>query len=233
MKTIYAFVPARAGSERIKNKNIKLLGSKPLIQYTLDQIKNSNYINKTFISTDYDNLEKKLKNDNSVNLIKRPKKISKSNSLDIDWILHTLSKLENDMPDIIVLLRPTSPFRSSEFIDDSIKLFLDQKNFDSARAVKLVKEHPDKMWEEKDNRIVPIAGFKKDGEDLHSMQYKSLRKVFIQTSSIEILNTNSIIKYKKLSGKRVLPIFSDYLNSFSIDYESDFSKAQEILAKIQ
>ena len=62
------------------------------------------------------------------------------------------------------------------------------------------------------------------------MQFKSLDKVFIQTSSLEILNTKSILRNKKLSGRNILPLFSDNLNSFTIDYEFDFDIA-ELIAK--
>jgi CMP-N,N'-diacetyllegionaminic acid synthase len=228
MPKIYAFIPARSGSERVKDKNIKKLHGKPLIEYTIDQAKSSKLITKTYISTDYKHLNSKININEDVKVIIRPKNISKNTSLDIDWILHLLKKIKNDMPDLIVLLRPTSPFRNHEFIDISIKKLLAKKDYDSARAVTLVKEHPDKMWIKEGEKIIPLGGFNKTGEDFHSMQYKSLRKVYVQTSSLEILRTKSLIKNGTLSGKKVLPIFSDYLNSFSIDYEEDFETAKKI-----
>ncbi|OUX18448.1 MAG: hypothetical protein CBE17_01740 [Gammaproteobacteria bacterium TMED257] len=231
MQKIYAFIPARSGSERVKNKNMRILNGKPLISYTLGQIRNSKHINKTYISTDYKGIEKKLDLDKNTYVIKRPENISKSNSVDIDWVLHILKKIKDDLPDFIVLLRPTSPFRTSNFIDSSIEKFLKNPKYDSARAVKMVKEHPDKMWIKKNSGIIPYNGFKKnEKEDLHSMQFKSLDKVFIQTSSLEILNTKSILRNKKLSGRKILPLFSDNLNSFTIDYEFDFDIA-ELIAK--
>ena len=228
MPKIYAFIPARSGSERVKNKNIKLLNGKPLIEYTIDQAKSSQLITKTFISTDYKNLNSKIDINEDTKVINRPKNISKNTSLDIEWILHLLKKIKDDKPDLIVLLRPTSPFRSSKFIDISIKKLLTKNDYDSARAVRIVKEHPDKMWLKDGEKIIPLGGFNKKGEDFHSMQYKSLRKVYVQTSSLEILRTKSLIKNGTLSGKKVLPLFSDYLNSFSIDYEEDFETAKKI-----
>ena len=49
MQKIYAFIPARSGSERVKNKNMRILNGQPLISHTLGQIRNSKYINKTYI----------------------------------------------------------------------------------------------------------------------------------------------------------------------------------------
>tara|TARA_B100001996_G_C18655865_1_gene591148 strand:+ start:278 stop:988 length:711 start_codon:yes stop_codon:yes gene_type:complete len=230
MQKIYAFVPARAGSERVKNKNLKLLNNKPLIQYTFDLINKSKYIDKTYVSTDIKNLDKLVNLNNNIEVIKRPASISKSSSLDIDWIMHLLAKIKNDLPDIIVLLRPTSPFREVRFLDEAIKSFINTKKYDSSRAVRLVSEHPDKMWKRKGNTVIPYNGFRNTNEeDLHSMQYKSLDKLYIQTSSLEILKTSSIQKNKKLAGKKVLPIYSDFINSFTIDYEIDFKIAELIV----
>ena len=60
-------------------------------------------------------------NGDHVKVYKRPENISKSTSKDIDWVLHLLKKLKQNIPEIIVLLRPTSPFRTSKFIDESIE----------------------------------------------------------------------------------------------------------------
>jgi CMP-N-acetylneuraminic acid synthetase len=88
------------------------------------------------------------------------------------------------------------------------------------------------MWRKHEDSIVPYNSFNLDEkEDLHSQQYKSLDEVFIQTSSFEILRTTSVIKNKKLSGNKVLPIYSDYTNSFSIDYEIDYKIAEMIMNK--
>ncbi len=232
MKKIYAFIPARSGSERVKNKNLRLLQGKPLIQYTLDTIQQSKYIQKSYISSDYENLEEKIPKYDNTYIVKRPKSISNSKSLDIEWILHLIDELKGNEPDLIVLLRPTSPFRSVEFLDSSIGKFKELENFDSARAIRKVKEHPDKMWVKNNESIIPYNQFSvNESEDLHSRQYQSLEEVYVQTSSLEILNTKSIIKNKKLSGKNVFPIFSSNLDNFTIDYESDFALAEKYLDK--
>ena len=78
MPKIYAFIPARSGSERVKDKNIKKLYGKPLIEYTIDQAKSSKLITKTYISTDYKNLNSKININEDVKVIIRPKNISKN-----------------------------------------------------------------------------------------------------------------------------------------------------------
>ena len=225
MNNVAAFIPARAGSERVANKNIRLLDNKPLIQFTIDQVKKSKIINNVYISSNIKDLESSINGDH-VKVYKRPENISKSTSKDIDWVLHLLKKLKQNIPEIIVLLRPTSPFRTSKFIDESIEKF-SRTNFDSARAVKLVTEHPNKMWRLDKSNLVPYVRSKKYlGENAHSLQYKSLEKVYVQTSSLEIIKVKSLLKTKTLSGNKVIPIFPDRLNGFTIDYEHDFMMAE-------
>ena len=55
---ILAIIPARAGSKGIKNKNLQRIGNKTLVEYTIDQAKNSKYINTIGVSTD----SKKIQN---------------------------------------------------------------------------------------------------------------------------------------------------------------------------
>ena len=92
-KKIIALIPARSGSERVKNKNIKILKNLPLIAYTIRSAINSKIFDKIIVSTDskkYSNISKKFGAD--VPFL-RPKKISKSNSTDYEWVNFTIKKL--------------------------------------------------------------------------------------------------------------------------------------------
>ena len=71
MNNIAAFIPARAGSERVANKNIRLLDNKPLIQFTIDQVKKSKIINNVYISSNIKDLESSINGDH-VKVYKRP-----------------------------------------------------------------------------------------------------------------------------------------------------------------
>ena len=71
MTKIYAFIPARSGSERVVNKNLRLLGNKPLLQHTLDLINHIPQIEKTFISTDYKNIHENINLNESVYIVNK------------------------------------------------------------------------------------------------------------------------------------------------------------------
>ena len=122
---IYALIPARKGSKSIKNKNLKKIGNKSLIENSIIVAKKSDKIDKTFCSTD----NKKILSICSkmgVIGIKRPKKISGGNSKVIETVYHFIEYLKKnkiDLPEILILLQPTSPFIFKEDINELINCY--------------------------------------------------------------------------------------------------------------
>ena len=64
---------------------------------------------------------------------------------------------------------------------------------------------------------------------MHAGQYQDLPKVYIQTSSLEIARTSSVIKYQTREGKNIMPLVCSGINAFAIDYEIDFFIAEQYL----
>ena len=121
---ILAFIPARGGSKRIPNKNIKLLNGKPLIVYTIEAAKGSNHINRIVVSTDSEEIATIAKQYGAEVPFLRPKEISQSDSTEMQFFEHALNRFEKHEqyePDLIVLLYPTSPFRKPASIDRAIE----------------------------------------------------------------------------------------------------------------
>ena len=72
---ILSIIPARGGSKGLKNKNIRLLSNKPVLQYSVESSLNSKYVTKTVVSTDdqkISSIAKKL----NCQVIMRPKKLA-------------------------------------------------------------------------------------------------------------------------------------------------------------
>ena len=123
MPEILTIIPARGGSKGIKNKNIKKMLNKPLIYWTIKQIKKINKKSTIIVSTDSKKIRKiSLEYNISVPFI-RPKIISKDNSSDYDLINHAINffKKKNIYFKYILLLQPTSPLRTYKDINQSIK----------------------------------------------------------------------------------------------------------------
>lgn len=152
---VLAIIPARGGSKGLPRKNIRPLNGKPLIAYTIEESKKSEYINRIVVSTE-DKEIAEVSNKYGAKIIKRPLELAKDNTPTIDVVLHTLDDLKNNEPDIIVLLQPTSPLRTSQDIDNAIKSFIEQ-DCDSVVSVCEIEHSPYWSFEiENNNYLKPI-----------------------------------------------------------------------------
>lgn len=127
---ILAIIPARSGSQGIKNKNIRLFAGKPLITHTIVAAKKSKLINRVIVSTDSTKIAKVAKQYKVEVPFLRPSKLAQTKSLIVDAVIHLLSKLDQDenyRPDYILLLQPTSPLRTTQDIDGALKLMFAAK----------------------------------------------------------------------------------------------------------
>ena len=123
---ILAIIPARSGSKGLKNKNILRLNKKPLVKFTIDQAKKSKFINKISVSTDSKIVNKIAKKEKIWCDKLRPKKISGDKSKLYHAIKFVIDNIKFK-PDIIVELHPTHVFRTTNLIDQAIKIFIKKK----------------------------------------------------------------------------------------------------------
>ncbi|REE84513.1 N-acylneuraminate cytidylyltransferase/CMP-N,N'-diacetyllegionaminic acid synthase [Paenibacillus taihuensis] len=119
---ILAIVPARGGSKGILDKNIRQLGGKPLIAWTLEAARGSKYIDRCIVSTDSERIAEVAKGWGGDVPFLRPEYLARDDTPGMAPILHALDQFPEY--ETVVLLQPTSPFRLSRDIDDSIELFL-------------------------------------------------------------------------------------------------------------
>jgi len=116
MKKIIAVIPARGGSRGIPRKNIKLMLGKPLIQYTIEAALGAKCIDEVYVSTEDEeiaNIARSL----GAKIIDRPKELAGDRVSTFDVIKHANEVLNS--PEIIIVLQPTSPLRSSQEIDEA------------------------------------------------------------------------------------------------------------------
>ncbi len=122
-----ALIPARSGSQRIKNKNLYKINSKPLIYYSIKAAKKSKYIKKIYVLTDSKEIKKVAESYGAEVPFLRPKNISLASSKMITTIRYCLKKIKKIDQKYFVLLQPTSPMRKSKDIDNACKLILSDK----------------------------------------------------------------------------------------------------------
>jgi N-acylneuraminate cytidylyltransferase len=126
---IVAVIPARGGSKRIKEKNIKRFLNKPIITYPITQIQKSKLFDKIIVSTDNKDISKISKKIGAEILFKRPKKLSNDHASTQEVIIHAAKWLKNNnyKPSIICCIYPTSVFANFNDLKTSFKLFLKKK----------------------------------------------------------------------------------------------------------
>ena len=135
---IVALIPARSGSKRIRDKNIKLIHGNPLIAYNINSAIQSNIFRDIIVSTDSKKY-KEIAEYYGANVTLRPKKYSGDNSPDIEWVSHILGNLNQaeKIYDYFAILRPTNSFRLLQIIKRAVNQFLKSKNADTLRAVEI------------------------------------------------------------------------------------------------
>lgn len=238
-KKILAIIPARAGSKRIKNKNLKNINNKPLIYYTLKYaLNNLKLIDEIFVSTNSKkilNYSKKI----SPNIIStlRPEKISGDKSSDFEFIKHTVKFLEKQKKkfDIIVILRPTTPIRDKKLITNCLKTLINSKGT-SIRSAKCVEHtHPYWMYQLKKNTPIEII---KNKNFFKYYQSQKLPKFYMHDGHCDIFLIKNIFKnneknkIKKIYGNKMLYYKNKQKYLVNIDEPFDFFIAEQIIKKL-
>ena len=227
---IISIIPARSGSKRVKNKNIKKLMGLPLLAHTVIHSLNSKLISRTIVSTDSKKYADIAKNYGAEVPFLRPDNISGDRSTDLECFKHCLSflkKNENYVPDIIVHLRVTYPIREKNIIDNCIKLFLKKKNYHSLRTISKSEDPIEKMWyKRKDNSIFnPLT---KNTEN-HSISDQSLPQSYHQNNCVNLLRVKNTILKNKIAGTKILGY--EMKHNFDIDFPEDLKKIKHYLGK--
>ena len=147
---VLGIIPARGGSKGIKDKNKKLLLGKPLIQYTLESALKSD-LNHIVVSTDDEEISQ-ISKSFKVQVIIRPKELSGDLVPTLPVLQHVYAQM-NSKFDAIMTLQPTSPFRNTHHINESISLFKDYRKADSLVSVVKVPHNftPDSLMEKKND----------------------------------------------------------------------------------
>lgn len=158
---VIALIPARSGSKRIPGKNLKTLGGKPLLVWSILAAQVSELISQIYVSSDSDVILDIAKV-NGATPIKRPAGLAGDLSPDLDVVSHLLNSFPGIKPDLVAYLRPTTPFRSSALIDMAISNFEMTIGGVSPSALRSVEKEPETSFKSftlgLGNRLDGIAG---------------------------------------------------------------------------
>ena len=226
-KNILTVIPARGGSKGIPLKNIHLLGGRPLINWTIDCVLEMGENTQVIVSTD----NKKIANvaiDRGIEVpFLRPANLSGDHAKDFEVIEHALIKaeeLDNKKYDIIMMLQPTSPFRTVDQLYNILSHLINN-NFDCVLTVSEtdLKYHPIKQLSIKDGLLSYIM---EEGNQLPTRQ--SLYPTYHVNGLAYAFTRDCILSQKSRMGKNTAPfIIKDKV--INIDTYEDFLYAEKYL----
>ena len=139
-----AIIPARKGSQGLKNKNLLKIDNKTLIERTINFAIESKMFSRIILTTDYDNI-----NNNNIEFRKRPEKLTKENTTMVEVIKDVIDNCDINKEDNIILLQPTSPFRNKK---DLKKVIEHLRFFESSITVKEVEINTELIFSSKNKK---------------------------------------------------------------------------------
>jgi N-acylneuraminate cytidylyltransferase len=228
---VVALIPARAGSKRVRDKNVRPLAGHPLIAYTIAAARQSGIFTDVIVSTDVERYADVALHYGAEVPFLRAAQLSGDTSPDIEWVEYTLRRLRENgrVYDCFSILRPTSPFRTPETIRRAWKAFSAEAGVDSLRAVEKCEQHPGKMWVVRGTRMFPLLPLGPPEQPWHSSQYPSLPEVYVQNASLEIAWCRVVFEQSSIAGNVVMPFITDGHEGFDVNSTYDWRLAEELV----
>jgi CMP-N,N'-diacetyllegionaminic acid synthase len=227
-KKILATICARGGSKGVKNKNIKLLNNKPLIEYSLELLKQSSLIDGYIISTESDKIIEVVKNLGYKIEFKRPIELAGDDVSRIDAIKHAVllkEQTENTCYDIIVDLGVATPLKSLHDLDQVIKLCIDN-NVENVFSVCPCAKNPYfNMVEVIEDKVKLV----KETYEITARQ--KAPSVYEMNDGFNVWTHTSLFSENSQFNNSTKIYIMPRLRSIDIDEEEDFMIAELILNK--
>ena len=227
MPSVVALIPARSGSERVRDKNIRPLAGHPLLAYAVAAARQAEIFDRVVCSTDSGKVAEVAQRYGADVPFLRPSELATSTSPDIQWITHALEQL--DRYDLFAIVRATNPFRGPDVLRRGLEQLLVTPEADSIRAVELVKQHPGKMWVLEGRTMRPLLEQSHLDVAWHAGQYQALPEIYVQNSALEIAWTRVVSQTGTREGKVVAPYLTEGYQGFNIDDEEDWDRARRLL----
>jgi CMP-N,N'-diacetyllegionaminic acid synthase len=225
-RKVLAVIPARGQSKGVPRKNLRIVGGKPLIAWTIDAAKRSRYIDRLILSSEDEEIILVATQFGCEAPFVRPVELAQDDTPGIDPVLHAIK--ETPGYDYVVLLQPTSPLRTIEDIDGCIEHCLNQ-GAKACVSVSLVEQHPRWMYTlgEKDC-LVPLIS---DGRVYARRQ--DLPRVFMLNGAVYVSECKWLINYKTFLSNSTIGYVMPQERSLDIDQEIDLKICDELLRNFQ
>ena len=226
-------IPARGGSTRVPNKNLRLINGRPLIYYSIQSAKLAG-IKNIIVSTDSQEIATLAESEGVKVPFLRPANLSTSTSTSISVIIHVLCKLKEEMdylPDIVIFKPPTNPFLTPSSITKMMELKKTNRSIDSVLSIfKPRLSALNYVYYSQENKTIETQIYDIKGTKLYDIERSQDRPIsFASSPACKITETKYFMdKYIKKTIKPnscTGPTFN-FRNSFG--YEIQANEAHDI-----
>jgi N-acylneuraminate cytidylyltransferase len=227
-----AVIPARGGSKSIPRKNIKTFAGYPLIAFSIAAGLAAENISRVIVSTDDEEIAEIARNFGAEVPFLRPEEFSRDETPDLPVFQHALEWLQSNedyQPQLVVQLRPTSPFRRRLHIDQAVLRLLAKPEADSIRTVCIPFQNPYKMWRIlEDGFMQPLVST--EFVEPYNLPRQALPEVFWQTGYVDVVWSKTILGKNSMTGDSILPLVIGPEEWIDIDSPDDWSRAERMFA---
>lgn len=223
---VIAVIPARGGSKGLPNKNVKVLGDKPLIGWTIDAALDSKLVDRVIVTTDCPKIASVADSHGAEVPFLRPAHLADDYAKTSDVVSHVVETLNFSNGDL-VLLQPTSPFRGTKLIDAALTQYFESDSSSLVSVTELDKSPNWVFWKGADNFMTPILddAFKANRRQDLQKAYGLNGAIYIQ-SIAHFKATNSFVHADSVGFEM------KKTESIDIDDIVDFQWAEFVLDKM-
>lgn len=227
---VLGLIPARGGSKGVPRKNIRPLGGKPLIGYTIDAARLARQIDRVLVSTDDEEIASVSSSLGAEVPFLRPASLAQDDTPMLPVVEHALEAVmaEGWTPDALCLLQPTFPFRRPEEIDACIES-LESQAADCVISVHRVPAHFNPHWvyfERPDGSLGLSTG---ESEPIPRRQ--ALPPAYHRSGAVYVSRVATITEHGSLYGRRVVGHETPLESSCNIDTIDDWDRAEALVAQ--
>jgi CMP-N-acetylneuraminic acid synthetase len=230
---IYALIPARAGSKGVVNKNTRCLGDKPLIAYSIEAALEVSEIDRVIVTTDSESIAAIGSDYGAEVPFLRPAALAQDMSSDRGYIEHALNWFrdnEKREPDLIVVLRPTTPIRDSRIVAEAIQKM--KSYFYTATSLKSVhplSEPPQKMLKMENECLTGF--FPHDNrEEYYNLPRQCFPQAYQPNGYVDIVKTSYIRgEQDKIFGPCMVGFITPH--SVEVDTEEELEYLEYLIGK--
>ena len=232
---VLGVIPARGGSVGVKRKNIRSLGDMPLIAHTIQACMESKLLSDFCVSTEDAEIAEIAKSYGAAVPFVRPVELAEDVASEL-VVQHALQFYEETGKffDAVMMLQPTSPFRSAKSIDKAISILAKNDQFDSLLTAKNIEaERPEWMFRDKfflvEPYIASVNGVPRQGLDLVARQ--DLEPLWKPDGSIFIVKVAAFKSTGKLVTNNCTFFESPGIEKYDIDSELELKIANFLVAQ--